>query len=57
MFSYKNNKYYPHVFLDNGLYKLWIMKKCYIIIELKFLKGIHVNKTSEPRESDTGIVK
>ena len=30
---YKNNKYYPKVFLDECLYKLWIKQKCYIMTE------------------------
>ena len=34
---YQNNKYYPQVFLDECLYQLWIIYKCYIMIELAFL--------------------
>ena len=32
---HQNNKYYPKVFLDECLYKIW---KYYIMIELTFLK-------------------
>ena len=34
---HKNNKYYPQVFVDECLCKLW---KCYIMIELMFLKEL-----------------
>ena len=34
---HENNKYYPQVSLDEYLYKL---QKCYIMIELTFLKGL-----------------
>ena len=33
----KNKKYYPQVFLDKDLHKLWIIQKCYIRIEPMFL--------------------
>ena len=33
-----NDKYYPQVFLDECVYKLLIIRKCYITIELTFLK-------------------
>ena len=39
-FFQENNKYYPQVFLDECLYKLWIIWKCYILIELMFLKEL-----------------
>ena len=32
------NKYYPHVFLDECLYKLRIILKYYILTELMLLK-------------------
>ena len=34
-YFYENNKYYPHVFLDECLYEI---KKCYIMMKLTFLK-------------------
>ena len=34
----ENNKYYPEVLLNECLYKLQIIYKCYIMIELTFLK-------------------
>ena len=38
---HENNKYYPQVFLDKCLYKLWIIKKkFYIMMELTFLKEL-----------------
>ena len=40
----ENNKYCPQVFLDESLYKLWIILKCYIIIEIKFLKEMMLIK-------------
>ena len=30
---HENNKYYLQVFLDECLYKLWIIQKCHILIE------------------------
>ena len=41
---YENNKYYPKVFLDECLYKLWIIWQCYIVIELTFLKELILTK-------------
>ena len=32
--------YYPKDFLDECPYKLWIIWKCYILPELKFLKEL-----------------
>ena len=37
---HENNKNYPHVFLDECLYKLWIIQKCYNMIELTFPKEL-----------------
>ena len=34
---YESNKYYPQTFSDEPLYEIY---KCYIIIELKFLKEL-----------------
>ena len=34
---HKNNKYYPHVFLDECLFKTW---KCFIVIKLAFLEEL-----------------
>ena len=41
---YENNKYYPPVFLDECLYELLIKQKCYITIELTFLKELMLTK-------------
>ena len=35
---YENKKYYQQVFLHECLYKLWIIRKCYIMIELMLIK-------------------
>ena len=35
---HENNKYYPQVFLDECLYKLWITWKSYIMKQFTFLK-------------------
>ena len=40
-FFHENNKYYPQVFLDDCLCKL---QKCYIMIELMFLKELMLIK-------------
>ena len=37
---HENGRYYPHFFLDKCLYKLLIIFKCYILIELTFLKEL-----------------
>ena len=37
---YENNKYYPQVFIDQCLCNLWIIQKCYVLIELTFLKEV-----------------
>ena len=37
---HEDNKYYPQTFLDESLYKLWIIQKCYIMIELLFWKEL-----------------
>ena len=37
---HENKKYYPQVFLDECLYRLWIKLKCYVIIELTFLNEL-----------------
>ena len=34
---YESNKYYPQAFSDEPLYEIY---KCYIMIELKFLKEL-----------------
>ena len=41
---HENKKHYPQVFLDECLYKLWIIWKCYIFIELAFLKELMLIK-------------
>ena len=41
---YKNSKYYRQVLLDERLYKLWIIWKCYILIELTFFKELMLIK-------------
>ena len=41
---YENKKYYPQVYLDECLYKLLIIQKCYITIELNFLKELMLLK-------------
>ena len=41
---HENNKYYPKAFLDECLHKLWIIYKCYIFIELMFLKELMLIK-------------
>ena len=38
--SHEKSKYYPQVFLDKCLYKLWIIQKCYIMIDLTFQKEL-----------------
>ena len=38
---HENNKYYPQVFLDKCLYEL---QKCYVMIELTFLKEVMLIK-------------
>ena len=47
---HENSNYYPQVFLDECLYKLWIIWKRYIMIELMFLKELvlikHVHQMS-----------
>ena len=35
---HENNKYYSQVFLNECLYKLLKIQKCYIMIELTFVK-------------------
>ena len=42
--SHEKSKYYPQAFLDEYLYKLWIIWKCYIMIELTFLKELMLIK-------------
>ena len=37
---YENKKLYPQVFLDECLYKLWIILKFYIFVEFMFLKEL-----------------
>ena len=37
---HENNKYYWQVFLDECLYKLSIILKCYIMIKLTLLKKL-----------------
>ena len=37
---HENSKCYPQFFLDECLYKLWIIKRFYILIELTFLKEL-----------------
>ena len=37
---HENDKYYPQVFLDECLYKLLIIQKCYMLMELTFLKKL-----------------
>ena len=37
---HENNEYYPQVFLDECLYKLWIVQKWYITTEMIFLKEL-----------------
>ena len=44
LISFENNKYYPRVFLDECLYKLQIIQKCYIIIEFTLLKELMLIK-------------
>ena len=45
---HKNNKYYPQVFLNECLYELKIMQKCYIMIELTFLnESMLIRKVNE----------
>ena len=41
---HENNKYYRQVFLEECLYKLQTIKKCYIMIELTFLKELMLVK-------------
>ena len=41
---HENNKYYPQGFIDECLYKLQIIQKCYIMIELRFLKELMLIK-------------
>ena len=38
---FDENKYYAQIFLDECLYKLQIISKWYIMIELTFLKELH----------------
>ena len=38
---HENNKYYPQVFLDECLYKIW---KLYVMIEWTFLKELMIIK-------------
>ena len=47
---YKNSKYYRQVFLDERLYKLWIIWKCYILIELTFFKELMLIKKTASKE-------
>ena len=57
---YENNKYYPHVFFDECLHKLWIIEKCYILIELMFLKELMLIKQAHQKRvifGTTGIFK
>ena len=37
---FHENKYFPQVYLDECLYKLQIIQKLYIMIELTFLKEL-----------------
>ena len=45
----ENNKYYLQVFLDECLYKLWIIKMIYYD-RIDISKGTDVNKTSASKE-------
>ena len=46
---HENNKYYLQVFLDECLYKLWIIKMIYYD-RIDISKGTDVNKTSASKE-------
>ena len=48
---HETNKYYPQVFLDECLYKLWIIKMIYYN-RIDISEGIDVNKTGALKESD-----
>ena len=37
---FHENKYYPHVFLNECRYELLIIQKCFIMIELTLLKEL-----------------
>ena len=41
---HENSKYYPQGVIDECLYKLQIIQKCYIMIELRFLKELMLIK-------------
>ena len=43
---YENNKYYPQVFIDECLYKT---QKCYIMIQLRFLKELTLIKQAHQK--------
>ena len=49
---HKNNKYYPQSFLDESQYKLSIIWKCYILIELMLLKAIMLIKQTNEENGD-----
>ena len=49
---HENNKYYPQVFLDECLYKLWIIIKMLYFDRIEVSEGINVNKTSKSKESN-----
>ena len=44
---HENNKYYWQYFLDECLYKLWIIQKYYVVIELTFLKELVFKKNNQ----------
>ena len=43
------NKCYPQVVLDECLYKLWIIYKCYISIKLMFLNELMLTKQAHQK--------
>ena len=44
---HENNKYYPQVSLEECLYKLRIIWKCYILIELMFVKELMLKQVHQ----------
>ena len=49
---HENNKYYRQDVLDECLYKLWIIQKCCILIDLTFLNELMLIKKSVSKVYD-----
>ena len=50
------NKYYPQFVLDECLYKLWIIYKCYVSIKLMFLNELMLTKQAHQKSVIFGTI-